>query len=669
MPDIEQNFDTTAKLKIAIVLHFNSPFGGLHHNIQDTLSYLHIEGHAVNIYCPGGPFSDMLRNLGYSVDSLEPDMSSLPNFDIVHMHPGPPSITLGLKIAKQTNASLFITYHGRWLGSLKSIAIKCAGIFGVSRAICDAIHETIPKSNASIYFMPNGIDPHILPSPSAAPNRTRKLNILVASRFSAEKAPLLDLLFDIWGAQARRQLKGLCWHIAGTGPEEARLRSAVDALPALKDLVIFHGWLDQTALAEQMNAADVAVAPGRSAIETMARGIPTVAVGSGGVVGLVTTDHMERAAYSNFGGAYTPNTVTPKDVLDDLIALQKWQTRKCLGDISRDYVLKNFDSRVHHTRLMDIYRAAVNKKGKKPLRHPSRAPKANPRPGLLKGIPHIREDQGQKLDLQLGKATYQKTAKKVPIRFFYDRKEGNSKQLLVLLPGAHNRSRGHIHLQRHDWSDIFEGYAVASFSDPTLRADNDVSLGWFQNSKGRYGIDALACVVSDLIEQDNIAPENVVFFGSSGGGFVALQMADRFPFATIVVCNPQTLLFKYDAQPFQAMLQVCYPDMSAEQVLDQFKDRMIVKIKPEQRKAPVFIFQNQHDKKHLENHVTPLINELKNSMVQQFVDPITALPIPKPVNIIIYDDPDAGYSPPNKEKTKDFIDRAIFAAHSRLPST
>lgn len=92
----------------------------------------------------------------------------------------------------------------------------------------------------------------------------------------------VDLLIEAWSTAG---IDGLLL-IAGTGPEEDRLRSAASGMPNVR----FLGAVDDTLLASVYQAADVSVMPSRTlegfglvALESMACGTPVIGTNVGGL--------------------------------------------------------------------------------------------------------------------------------------------------------------------------------------------------------------------------------------------------------------------------------------------------------------------------------------------------------------------------------------------------
>lgn len=365
-------------MRIAIAVWFKAPLGGLQENVRATAISLLAAGDEPVVFCPPGPFADSLRTQGIAARSLcfaDPDLLAglrdEPPFDIVHAHPGTIR-KFGLPLAEQAESAFFATFHGRWLDAIHACADRCDGIIAVSPAVRDAILSVAPKANGKVTVIPNAtvssIRQHLARLSRNAfrlASGSPLLRIVVASRFDSDKRRLTDFLLSAWKEQAHRDAYDLTWQVAGGGSDMDELIEAADKLDAAlgRRVVSFLGWLNQHDLAKAYAESDVAVAPGRSAIDAMAHGLPVIAVGSAGCAGLATPDRFEEIAYANFGGFGLINERAPSTVVSELIRLQEKRSRllKLSYESSRFSRLR-FCQVKQNERLMELYREAISKR-------------------------------------------------------------------------------------------------------------------------------------------------------------------------------------------------------------------------------------------------------------------------------------------------------------------
>ena len=110
-----------------------------------------------------------------------------------------------------------------------------------------------------------------------------------------------------------------------------------------------------------------------------------------------------------------------------------------------------------------------------------------------------------------------------PNHFFsYFKKE--STKLVVMLQGAIDRTKIQLPIfQRWSWAEDIEA-SVLILNDPTLFG-NDLRLGWWQGEEEQYAIPSAGEFIKLVIDKLGYSVKDLLFFGSSAGGFSALMMA------------------------------------------------------------------------------------------------------------------------------------------------
>jgi pimeloyl-ACP methyl ester carboxylesterase len=230
------------------------------------------------------------------------------------------------------------------------------------------------------------------------------------------------------------------------------------------------------------------------------------------------------------------------------------------------------------------------------------------------------------------------------------RKGLEDRKLLIMFPGASARRGGaHLDIQRHSWSADFPDHDVLCFSDPTMTPENRIGLAWFQNHADAFGIAAVETLLREMMDSFGYQHENVHFFGSSGGGFVAMWLANRFPASQVTAINPQIYLVNYTRSFFEDMLEHCYPGLSEQEAHSQYGSRLSVKLDATARRAPLVVIQNRHDERHMKGHLEPFIATQDPQHVSA-LDSLDSRPLNK-VNVFIYEDQKMGHTPPRREDT------------------
>ncbi|WP_432785369.1 hypothetical protein AAEX37_02215 [Oligella sp. MSHR50489EDL] len=198
-----------------------------------------------------------------------------------------------------------------------------------------------------------------------------------------------------------------------------------------------------------------------------------------------------------------------------------------------------------------------------------------------------------------------------PLSAYLYRKQ-KSKKLFVILNGALEKKREtSLVYHRYSWHPLFDG-DVLYIADPTLFKYTDLFLAWYMGDKYtplyEYLVDFVLSVASNL----NIQRNQIVFYGSSGGGFTAIQLASHLSHGAVAVgINPQTnILEYYSARARECFLARCFSASlnDYEALYRNHRFNAIENIKLNNTK--VLLVQNEMDIEHVKHHFEPAIKEL-----------------------------------------------------------
>lgn len=157
------------------------------------------------------------------------------------------------------------------------------------------------------------------------------------------------------------------------------------------------------------------------------------------------------------------------------------------------------------------------------------------------------------------------------ISAFYYHREKYQGRLFVGFNGAVERKKGkdpRMVFQRRTWADSIEASSLF-ISDPTLHKDNNIQIGWGQGSAFSDPLTTMAQCVDYVRERlGGIGNESILFFGSSAGGFQAIQAHSRFPGSRFVVNNAQLDWSKYYQRYVAEILKYSHHDSSLETLLE-----------------------------------------------------------------------------------------------------
>jgi glycosyltransferase involved in cell wall biosynthesis len=370
-------------MHIFISVFFNSPMGGLHLNILDTLKALRREKHQVTVLCKSGPFSKMVESLGAKTiltnyENINETVQTVINqmnkpFDLIHAHPFH-SREVGQVLAKHFKIPFVVTLHSVNDPHVKSYIEDVDALIVVSDWIKDRlVHPKIASSN-KVFVVPNGVDINHLQQIVKRKNNVNKFqnlfnpkltNIVLASRLDDDKAFLIDSIVYVWENILKNKKFDSNWIIAGEGSAKKKLEELAKEINenANKEIIHLVGWQQTDKLAHLYSKADLYIGPGRTVLEAMVFGVPCIALGSKGYIGIVNSDNIFQGIYTNFGGDKTVSTLDTTLLDRDIQTFLNYdkQVIQQLKEISKSTVHTFFDIKDVNAKLLNVYQLILNK--------------------------------------------------------------------------------------------------------------------------------------------------------------------------------------------------------------------------------------------------------------------------------------------------------------------
>ena len=203
--------------------------------------------------------------------------------------------------------------------------------------------------------------------------------------------------------------------------------------------------------------------------------------------------------------------------------------------------------------------------------------------------------------------------------YFFNR-EGNE-NLIVLMPSALSSRDVVPKFSRWSWMKDIECFDSICVSDPTLFLDDEILGGWFQGNKNNWVLEEVVSHIYLMATYSGY--KNIVFHGSSLGGFSAIQSVilmkrNHELDASFLVENPQIDLRVYQWKRHRdAIARVSYGEKTLEDVGIEFNDRLNVietfKSHWKEESAPVgIVVSKESDSHHHYQHVIPFFDFIKS---------------------------------------------------------
>lgn len=198
-----------------------------------------------------------------------------------------------------------------------------------------------------------------------------------------------------------------------------------------------------------------------------------------------------------------------------------------------------------------------------------------------------------------------------PIKF---QKLESSNKCYVLFNGALNRGfTVYPTFARHSWQDKINANMLNIY-DSTITRTQDYVLGWYQGSANMPLEKDITAIINSLKRKCGMFNKDLVFYGSSGGGWAALKFASIFKGSYAVAINPQIEILKYHFKAaVDAFLLNSYGGLSQEQAKKKYGRRLaidpsgfVVNSQLQRDAQSRFIIaQNLVDKPHYVEHFLP----------------------------------------------------------------
>lgn len=202
----------------------------------------------------------------------------------------------------------------------------------------------------------------------------------------------------------------------------------------------------------------------------------------------------------------------------------------------------------------------------------------------------------------------------VSYEFLIKLKSGEKNMLILGSGGGANMEmpNGPPYFQRHSWMDDFKD-SVIYYNDPTLYLGK-LPLGWGQGTAERFYLEEIALILLKLFKKIQYETKDVVFYGSSGGGFMSMILAGYIRGSKALVNNPQTCLTRWLKTPVQSVFNLSYQGLTTEEVINRFGNRInVVQFFKSRKYVPeIYYLQNGACEFDVTNHLIPFLDELQH---------------------------------------------------------
>lgn len=197
----------------------------------------------------------------------------------------------------------------------------------------------------------------------------------------------------------------------------------------------------------------------------------------------------------------------------------------------------------------------------------------------------------------------------------------DNKNLICFVPGAFRRdrvnSKGELieppHFSRATWYKYFDE-SVITCADPMIFLDDEIKVGWMIGEKDHWYLETLSVIIQKIAKNQNVINDNIMFYGSSGGGFVSICLATLIKNSKVAVNNAQFSLEKYWKNTFHKAIDVVAPTfegMTRDEIIKKISYRLnIIELFERENYAPYLTYYaNVKSEKDITVHSISLIQD------------------------------------------------------------
>lgn len=228
-------------------------------------------------------------------------------------------------------------------------------------------------------------------------------------------------------------------------------------------------------------------------------------------------------------------------------------------------------------------------------------------------IPTVNVPSLSEFRLKPGRHIYRVENGDLPIQI-YAKFTKSRRPLMVFGQGMVDRSQFQLpRFQRMNWQDDFMENIIV-LNDPTLYLADNLNLGWMVGNKDNHVLMSIIELIRKIRNQILIEDRNILFFGTSAGGFTSLMMSLHFDNCAVVVNNPQTNILKFTRGGVQRLFSLAFPGMARNEIEKNYISRLsyVHNLSQGEKSPPrLYYLQNIEDDDHYRDQLLPLLDILR----------------------------------------------------------
>lgn len=197
----------------------------------------------------------------------------------------------------------------------------------------------------------------------------------------------------------------------------------------------------------------------------------------------------------------------------------------------------------------------------------------------------------------------------------------NNKNLICTGPGAHERDtilNGELlkppFFDRWSWYKYFDESFIA-YADPMLFYDEEIKIAWLIGNKEHWYLKDLSEIIEELCKNQNINHNNILFYGSSGGGYTSVVLGTLIKNSQVLINNSQLFVLNYWEYMVDAVFDMLYDTfdgLDKNEIIQKIKYRLdVIELFKKENYAPfITYYVNSESEPDVTNHGIPFIKKI-----------------------------------------------------------
>ena len=204
---------------------------------------------------------------------------------------------------------------------------------------------------------------------------------------------------------------------------------------------------------------------------------------------------------------------------------------------------------------------------------------------------------------------------------FITRFSSKNKNLICCGPGAHERNvvkNGEVikppFFARWSWEKYYSESYIA-YADPMYFYDDKIKIGWFVGNKKQWYLKDLSIIIQELCKNQKIQNNNILFFGSSLGGFTSVVLGTLIRNSKVLINNSQLFILNYK-KPFpEQVLDIVHESFDGtekNEMINEIKYRLdVVELFKKENYAPfITYYVNTESENDIFKHEIPFLEKV-----------------------------------------------------------